>query len=92
VIDRAALTPALDEVRSLVRADGGDLVLVSVDDDAATVRLALELTDAHCIECVMPRDFLEQIALDVVRRQVPDVVAVGIDDPRESPDWVAPEH
>ena len=41
---------------------------------------------------LMPRDFLEQIALDVLKRNVPGVAAVSIDDPREHPDYVPSEH
>ena len=40
----------------------------------------------------MPRDFLEQIALDVLKRNVPGVAAVSIDDPREHPDYVPSAH
>jgi hypothetical protein len=81
-VSDAALTAALEEVRALVQADGGDLLLTGVDD--GTVDLALVLEDAHCIECVMPRDFLEQVALDVLRRGGATVAAVRIADPREA--------
>lgn len=90
VLDEATIVPALDEVRSLVQADGGDMELVGLDAD--TVRLRLVLEGASCEECVMPRDFLEQIALDVLKRNVPGVGAVSIDDPREHPDYVPSEH
>jgi hypothetical protein len=89
MIDEATIAPALDEVRGLVQADGGDLVLTAIDGDAVKLQLVVE--GAHCVECVMPREFLEQIALDVVRRAVPAVTAVSIDDPREHPDFVTPE-
>jgi Fe-S cluster biogenesis protein NfuA len=90
VLDEATIVPALDEVRSLVQADGGDMELVGLDAD--TVRLRLVLEGASCEECVMPRDFLEQIALDVLKRNVAGVAAVTIDDPREHPDYVPSEH
>jgi hypothetical protein len=41
---------------------------------------------------VMPRDFLEQIVLDMLKQKIPAVAAVSIDDPRERPDWVPSEH
>jgi Fe-S cluster biogenesis protein NfuA len=90
MIDHAQLVPALDEVRALVQADGGDMVLTSVDGE--TVNLQLVVEGSTCVECVMPREFLEQIALDSLRRAVPGVGAVKIDDPREHPDFVMPEH
>ena len=80
----ATIAAAVDDVRALVAADGGDVVLDGVDDDG-TVRLTLVLADAHCAECVMPRPFLERVALDVVRRRAPDVAGVAIADPRERP-------
>ena len=90
MIDPDALTPALDEIRSLVQADGGDMLLTSVVD--GTVNLQLVVEGASCVECVMPREFLEQIALDMLRGQAPEVGAVSIDDPREHPDFVTPDH
>ena len=84
------MTAALDEVRGLVSADGGDVQLEGVDD--TTVRLRLVLETAHCVECVMPRPFLEQVSLGVFQRNGVAVDAVAIDDPREHPDFVMPDH
>jgi hypothetical protein len=56
------------------------------------VDLLLVLEGASCEECVMPRDFLEQIALEMLRRKVPAVAAVSIDDPREHPGYVPKDH
>ncbi len=89
MIDPDVLTPALDEIRLLVQADGGDMLLTSVVDD--TVNLQLVVEGAHCVECVMPREFLEQIALGMLRKQAPSVAAVTVDDPREHPDFVSPD-
>ncbi len=85
-----AVDAALDEVRGLVTPDGGDVELDGVDD--STVRLRLVLETAHCVECVMPRPFLEQVALGVFQRNGVGVDAVAIDDPRERPDFVMPDH
>ena len=92
MIDEAAITPALDEVRALVQADGGDMKLVGLDGDVGKVDLLLVLEGASCEECVMPRDFLEQIALEMLKRKVPAVAAVSIDDPREHPGYVPKRH
>ena len=85
-----ALLAALDEVRELVAADGGDMVLTGID--GATARLQLVVEHSNCVECIMPRDILEQITLDIFTRGGAGVDAVAIDDPREHPDFVMPEH
>jgi Fe-S cluster biogenesis protein NfuA len=89
-IDEATITPALDEARALVQADGGDMKLSSID--GGTVSLELILEGASCAECVMPREFLEQIVLDMIQQKSRDVSVVKIDDPREHPGWVAEDH
>jgi Fe-S cluster biogenesis protein NfuA len=89
-IDEATITPALDEARALVQADGGDMKLAAIEGD--TLKIDLILEGASCAECVMPREFLEQIVLDMVKQKAPAVAAVSIDDPRERPDWVAEDH
>jgi Fe-S cluster biogenesis protein NfuA len=91
-MDQATINPVLDEVRALVQADGGDMELVALDPAAGSVSLRLVLEGASCEECVMPREFLEQIALDMLRKQVPEVASVVIDDPREHPGYVPAEH
>lgn len=82
-IDPTVLATALEAPRALVQADGGDLELTSVADTTIELRLIVET--AECAECVMPRRFLEQITLDMVRKELPAVAAVSIDDPREQP-------
>ena len=73
----------IDEIRSLVQADGSDLELVAVEGDV--VHLRLVVIDTTCVDCVMPRPFLEDVALDILRRSGAGVRRVVIDDPRESP-------
>ncbi|HET9667510.1 MAG TPA: hypothetical protein VFP09_12165 [Desertimonas sp.] len=89
-MDESTIAPALDELRGLVTADGGDMTLVAVD--GSTIRLQLVVENAHCVECVMPRPFLEQVALDIFRRNGVETDTVAIDDPRERPDFVMPDH
>jgi hypothetical protein len=89
-MDETTINPALDEIRGLVQADGGDMVLTSIDGGTIALRLVVE--GAHCVECVMPREFLEQVALDVFRRGGVEADAVVVDDPREHPDFVMPDH
>ncbi len=86
----AALLAAVDEVRELVAADGGDMLLAGVDGTTAKLQLVVE--NSNCVECIMPREILEQITLDILQRGGAGIDAVTIDDPREHPDFVMPEH
>lgn len=93
MINVEAVDTAMEELRGLVRADGGDMLVKSTDDATGTVNIHLVLEGASCAECVMPKMFLEQIALDAFKRANSGVSAVSIFDPREDdPNWVAPEH
>ena len=80
-LDRDDVLAALEDVRSLVAADGGDIELASIA--ATSVELRLVLDTAECRECVMPRAFLEQVALDTMQSGLPGLNAVTIEDPRE---------
>ena len=90
MINATEIAPTLEEARQLVQADGGDMELVSTDDGTVSLKLILE--GASCVECVMPKQFLEEIVLDMLMRAGHGVSAVAIDDPREDPNWVAPDH
>ena len=79
----------VEAVELLVRPDGGAFELVGVDPAAGTVSLRLVLDGVECIECVMPRDFLEELSLSLLKEQVPDVQRVEIEDPREDPSFAA---
>jgi Fe-S cluster biogenesis protein NfuA len=89
-MEPAAVSQALEDVRGLVKADGGDMELVGIDQDAGSVSLRLILDGVDCHECVMPRPILEEITATMLRRSVPDVQGVTIDDPRELPGYVSP--
>jgi hypothetical protein len=78
----AASHDVLDELRSLVAADGADFETVEFDGAAGTIRLRLVIPDAHCAECVMPRAALESVAASRLARH--GVQTVVIDDPREA--------
>ena len=81
MINRDDIDRAVQQVRNIVAADGGDVEVTGVE--AGTARLRLVLDTAECRECVMPRAVLEQVALDLMRPELPDLTAVQIDDPRE---------
>ena len=80
-MDQALLDEAVGELRAMVALDGGDVELVSAADNQVVLRLILE--GAECRECVMPKQFLEQIALDMVTTRLSQATTVTVQDPRE---------
>ena len=72
---------ALDDVRALLRADGGDLELVGTSE--GTVHLRLLLEDASCADCVLPKPLLTDVVRDALVKRGAGVTSVDIDDPRE---------
>ena len=80
MIDTAAAEAALAPVRDLIEADGGKVELVDTATDSIHIRLVLDT--AECAECVMPKPFLQQVALDMLRADIPELATVEIDDPR----------
>jgi Fe-S cluster biogenesis protein NfuA len=81
MITMAEAESALAAVRELVAADGGDILVSATSDDSVALRLVLDT--AECAECVMPRAFLETVALDMMQPSLPSLTRVEIDDPRE---------
>src|SRR3954451_5999364 len=92
VIQESTVLEALENVRILVQPDGGDIEMVSLDQGTGAVNLRLLVEGSNCKECIMPRSILEDIAADVMRRTVPEVATVSIEDPREAPDYVEEAH
>jgi Fe-S cluster biogenesis protein NfuA len=80
--DDAEFSAAFDEIRQLIHADGGDMEIASFDGTTVTIDLVLET--AHCIECVMPRRFLERVTLDIFRNSGVVLDAVVVNDPRDA--------
>lgn len=83
MVDSAELSAGLDLVRELLHPDGADVELVGTE--GGTVRLRLQLDSAECTDmCVMPRNLLEPLALQLMQPLVPGLTAVTIEDPREA--------
>jgi Fe-S cluster biogenesis protein NfuA len=82
VTDTAEVEAAVAEIARVLRADGGDLVLVDVDDGTARVRVRVVLDDASCADCVLPPDQLRATLAASLRRRVPEELELVVDDPR----------
>ena len=68
----------------MLRADGGDLVLVNADAKIDRITLRLELDDVSCEECVLPPDDLFDTVQQSLARRVPGEFELVIEDPRRS--------
>lgn len=74
--------PDFTVLKETLQADGADLELDSVENGVASVRLILG--PEACLECIMPKETIEQILLTSLSRSEP-VTSVRLDDPRERP-------
>ncbi len=81
MIDPSTAETALAPVRELIEADGGSVELVATTADSISIRLVLD--PAECAECVMPKPFLQTVALDMLSGDIPALNTVEIEDPRE---------
>ena len=78
------LQEALQPLIDIVRPDGADMGLTERRPDG--VELRLDIKDAACAECVMPKQFLEGVVLTALQESQPWVRQVTIRDPREPDD------
>jgi Fe-S cluster biogenesis protein NfuA len=81
-VDATAIERAIDPLLEALRADGGDLEVVTVEDGTIVLRLHLE--DASCAECVMPADVLEPLLRDSIAASGQPVERVQLLDPRRA--------
>lgn len=73
----------ISPLREMLQVDGADAELIQADEATGTARLRLVIDDVDCADCVMPRPFLESLALQVLKEAHPALKAVHIEDPRE---------
>ena len=81
-MDPTAVAEAVDELARLLRADGGDLVLLDADPRRASISLRLVLDDVSCEECVLPPDMLFETVRQSLAARVRDEFELLLDDPR----------
>lgn len=84
MIDVAGVSEAVNELARMLRADGGDLVLVDADSKIDRITLRLVLDDVSCADCVLPPDMLFETVHASIERRVPGEFELVIDDPRRS--------
>ena len=77
-----AVATAVDELAAIIRADGGDLVLVKADDAMDLVEVRLDLEGVSCLDCILPPDQLRQVLQEGIARRVPSEFELVVHDPR----------
>jgi Fe-S cluster biogenesis protein NfuA len=81
-MDREQVATAVHEEGRMLRADGGDLILVDFDPRAARIHLRLDLSGVSCLDCILPPDFLRQVISDCLARRIAGEFELVLDDPR----------
>jgi len=70
-MDEAKIKEALDEVRPMLQADGGDVEFVEIDGNVVKVRL-----QGHCAGCPMAQMTLQRGIEARLKQAVPEVEKV----------------
>jgi Fe-S cluster biogenesis protein NfuA len=83
-MDADAIADAVDELARMLRADGGNLVLVSADPKIDRITLQLVLDDVSCEECVLPPDELFATVQQSLARRVRGEFELVVQDPRRA--------
>ncbi len=81
-MNRDEVASAVHEAGRMLRADGGDLLLVDADPATARVRLKLVLDDVRCDDCVLPPAQLEAVIAAQLQQRIVEEFELLIDDPR----------
>ena len=81
-MDERSVVEAVEELAKLLRADGGDLLLIEANPKTDRIRLQLVLDDVSCAECILnPTDLYATIEQSL-QRSVPGEFELILEDPR----------
>ena len=69
------------ELNEIVKPDGAELRVV--EQSPTSLRLALDLTNSECPECVVPKQLMLEILATNLATLDPDIQRIELDDPRE---------
>ena len=72
MIEKATVESAIQKVRPSLQADGGDIELVSVDEDG---KVTVKLTGA-CHGCPMSQMTLKQGVETFLKKEIPEITEV----------------
>ena len=79
-----AITAAVEEMRTLLQADGADLTIKELNPGAARLHLVVDLTNGECLDCGVPPDMRRRVITEAIAKKSPGELEILIDDPREA--------
>jgi uncharacterized protein YigA (DUF484 family) len=82
-VSHETLLSAVEEMATLLAADGVSLRVLALDEDSAGVELAADFDDVDCEECVLPPDRLRETVLGALARGTGRTVGLVLHDARE---------
>lgn len=82
MIDVDGVAEAVEEMAQVLRADGGDLLLVDADPKLDRVEVRVVLDDVSCLDCVMPTVALHDVISASIARRSPGEFELVLVDPR----------
>jgi Fe-S cluster biogenesis protein NfuA len=83
MLDSETASKALEQMRNLLQADGGDMEIVDLDLETAAVKIRLLLDGARCRACVLPRGILQNVVAHIMNEHGVMMQSIVIEDPRE---------
>jgi Fe-S cluster biogenesis protein NfuA len=81
-VNADAVADAVEELAAVIRADGGDLVLLATDPRLDRIEVRLDLDGVSCLDCILPPDQLRRVLQDGIARRVPSEFELVVHDPR----------
>ena len=81
-MDVAGVSAAVEEMAQVLRADGGDLVLVAADPATDRIEVRVELEGVECLDCVMPTTALHDVISASIARRSRGEFELVLVDPR----------
>jgi hypothetical protein len=86
----ASAEMAIAELNEIIRPDGA--VLRVAEGSSSLLLIDLDLSNATCPECVVPKDLLLDILTTNLATADPDIGRIELHDPREEPGRVPESH
>ena len=80
-----SVAAAVEAARSVVRGDGADLKLVSVDEKRGQIDLLLDVANLRCEDgtCLLPGRLLEPMIMARLQEHIEGEFELHLEDPRQ---------